>query len=186
MELTFEWQMKKIEERIDNKRREVNDRQYELELLEKERVNIANSRRRHLVWGYVETANQWLNKRDTVDKRLKCPEKTAYNHLNMIIHDVIDRPVKEITEICYGGYEEYYVRVAFKLFDDPVEYAIQFPNYGNLTIKHMSDANYAMYTLYNVERKKENWSHFALLWSGYDLENIKAYFKEDKDGDPNN
>lgn len=175
--------MNSISAHIAAKRRQVTDAQFELELLEEERVKVVNHMNLDPIHYYIDGARAWLSMRNDnkVDKRKKCDEKDAYNAVVQRLNMITKHKIKDVTEIVLGGSERYYASVTFVLSDDDsVLWRIVFPAYGQYTVKNLEYGYMGKYALLKTsipEMHITSW-HWDAMIASYNIDDITNWFVE--------
>lgn len=128
------------ERRLKDKRQQVEDMQHELELLEKDALNIY---KQEVVYdwtfnpGIINSARKWLsminNKDNPINKRKKYEEKDHFNFLLYNMKKYFERDDIEITQIMQYGYSNYADAIYFNCQGHKFELYI--PNMRNMDMK---------------------------------------------------
>ena len=175
---SYEAKMLKIRERIKAKEQAIAELQYELSLLKAEEVRIAHTGVNDQMWMFVRATADWIRTR--VNKTKACPGKTAYRFLMERLADVAGIPIKEITDITGCGLGTYYacsIQFVTSLGD---VYCLYLPNYSELSAEDLEATHYGRYRLTKARgplKKKEAVTIWDAVWEGYDIEELKEYFK---------
>lgn len=172
-----------ISAHIVAKRKQMTDAQFELKLLEEERVRMVNRMFLDPIHYYIDGAMAWLKMRsdDKVDKRKKCDEKVAYNAVVQRLNMITNHKVKDVTEIVLGGWERYYVGITFVLSDDDSTlWRIVFPAYGQYTVENLEYGYMGKYTLLKAPASK-SW-HWDAMITSYNRDDITSWFTESYPG----
>lgn len=176
-----------ISAHIAAKRRQVTDAQFELTLLEEERVRMVNSMHLDPIHYYIDGARAWLTMRndDKIDKRKKCDEKDAYNAVIQRLNMITKHKIKDVTEIVLGGWERYYAGVTFVLSDDDSTlWRIVLPAYGQYTVENFESGYMGKYALLKTpipEMHITSWHWDAVIIS-YNIDDITSWFAENYPG----
>lgn len=187
MEVANNIDINSISAHIAAKRKQVTDAQFELKLLEEERVRVVNRMHLDPIHYYIDGAMAWRKMRndDKVDKRKKCDEKDAYNAVVQRLNMITKHKVKDITEIVLGGWERYYVGITFVLSDDDSAlWRIVFPAYGNYTVENLEYGYMGQYALLKTpipEMHITSW-HWDTMITSYNIDDITNWFGESYPG----
>lgn len=176
--------IEKIQELINKKEEIIKELQYEIELLNNDATLVVNSIGTdngiyYHVIPRIEGAIKWLNKRDSVDKRLKNEDKTDYHMLIAILTLWVGESVKDITDIVQYGHDCYAYGIEFILSTDAEHiYRLDVPNYGCVGSKHLYDVKWGMLSLYKAEQhENSNVNYWCGVWCDYNTDSLKEEFK---------
>lgn len=183
----MEQDINSISAHIKTKREQIATAQFELKLLEEERVRMVNRMCLDPIHYYINGARAWLLIRNDnkVDKRKKCDEKDAYNAVVQRLNTITNHKVKDVTEIVFGGWESYYVGVTFVLSEnDSALWRIVFPAYGQYTVENLEHGYMGKYALLKApipETHIISWNWGTLVTS-YNRDDITRWFAESYPG----
>lgn len=175
--------LEKIHTLIKKKEETIENLHYEVDLLEGDAANEINLMgKRNGIYYYtiprIEGTNRWLNKRNSVDKRLKDEDKDHYHMLIATLTSWVGESVKDITNIVKYGYDCYAYGIEFVLSSDDNTYRLDVPNYGHIGSKHLCDVKWGMLALYKCELL-ENVNHLHMIWCDYDINSLKDVLRRD-------
>ena len=176
--------IEKIQELINKKEEIIKELQYEIELLNNDATLVVNSIGKdngiyYYIIPRIEGTIRWLNKRDSVDKRLKDEDKVDYHMLIGILTSWVGEDVKDITNIVQCGYDCYAYGIEFILSADAEHtYRLDVPNYGHVEPKHLYDVKWGMLSLYKGEpHENRNVNYWCGVWCDYNTDSLKEKFK---------
>ena len=174
----------KIQELINKKEEIIKELQYEIELLNNDATLVVNSIGKdngiyYYIIPRIEGTIKWLNKRDSVDKRLKDEDKVNYHMLLDTLTSWVGEDVKDITNIVRCGYDCYAYGIEFTLSTDAEHmYRLDVPNYGYIAPKHLYEVKWGMLSLYKGEQhENENVNYWSAVWCDYTTDSLKEDFK---------
>lgn len=111
--------IEKAEQRVQEKKKVVDDIQNELRLLE---LDVFNTLKKEVYYfdfsySFVDKAAKWIkmlnDKESKIDKRKKYEEKETYDCLTHILEKYLDKQDIKITAIVYEGYTNYATNIHF-------------------------------------------------------------------------
>lgn len=178
MDISIEIKLEKIHALIQKKEETIENLQYEIDLLKDDGANVINLMgKRNGIYYYtiprIEGTNRWLNKRDSVDKRLKDEDKDHYHRLIATLTSWVGESVKDITNIVEYGYDCYAYGIDFVLSTDAeYTYRLDVPNYGHIGPEHLYDVKWGMLALYKC-KLYENVNYLRAIWCDYDINSLK-------------
>lgn len=176
----FGSQMSTSTERIVRKRAAIQELQHELELLEKERVDICHSQRSDIILSLSNAASIWLrNSNDPLCSTDYTKEKSAYDFILDRISELTGKKVTKIIEFAHGGLDDYNLQVLFQVRGDRAfDYKLILPNYSNINQDNIDAAYGGRYVLHKGEHSESKCRVWREVWSGYNLEDVKSAFTE--------
>lgn len=131
--------IEKAEQRLNEKKKVVEDIQNELRLLELDAFDTLKKEVYYFDFPYslVKEASKWISmlndKENKIDKRKKYEEKDAYECLAYTLKKYLDKQDIKITEIIYEGYGSYAVNICFTC--QGYDLYLKVPMISNITIK---------------------------------------------------
>ena len=176
----FGIQMATSAERIVRKRAAIQELQHELELLEKERVDLCHRQRSDIILSLSDAANTWLrNSTDPLCSTDYTTEKSAYDFILDRISELTGKHVTELIELACGGLDNYNLQVTFQVRGDSAfDYRLILPNFDNINRDNIDAAYDGRYVLHRCERSESKCRVWKEVWSSYNLEDVKSAFTE--------
>lgn len=144
------YRINRINSMLNNKKRELEELKYAVEIYEKERVRTVLNEVSYYWYhpSYREKINEWLEKEKTkYDKRKKNPEKEFFDFITEQISNYVfcKKPIKIISTMI-GGYEGYYDAIIFTCED--MQFQLNMPNLKHIDSKNFECANEGKIAIY--------------------------------------
>lgn len=185
MNIDTKIRLEKIQELIQKKEETIENLQYEIDLLKGDAASAINLMgKRNGVYYYIipriKGTIKWLDKRDSVDKRLKDEDKDDYNMLIATLTSWVGESVKDITKIVQYGYDCYAYGIEFTLSSDAEHtYRLDVPNYGYIEPKHLCEVKWGMLALYEGEQLENgNVNYWSFVWCDYNTDSLKEVYDD--------
>ena len=176
----FEQEITTIHGRIDAKRTAIKELEYELKLLENEAERIANYHEGHKIEPYIISRSiEWLNKRESCDKRKSDTDKVAFNMLKESLCDISMQNVTDILSIEICGLDAYAWNIIFTVENNPRKaYRLEVPNFRDISFKNLVKTNWGKFTLHmtSIGQLDNTVTNYEWCWSGYDIYSLHKYF----------
>ena len=165
------------EDRLNRKKKQIEDLQHEYNLLEKDAFLSYKSEVFYFV-ASTDTINgafKWLEMQKTTDKRKKCYEKDCFNNIVKDVKFLIGDYDIKVTGISFYGYNKSAVSYKFEL--NGKEYGIKIPCVPNISMEDYRNGGSYVFKvqLYVITHNGSCWEG---IYTTYNEDTIKDFFKK--------
>lgn len=176
------YRISRINSMLNDKKRELEELKYAVEIYEKERVRTVLNEVSYYWYNpsYREKINEWLKKEKTkYDKRKKNPEKEYFDFITEQISNYVfcKKPIKIINTMV-GGYERYYDAIEFTCED--MQFQLNMPNLKSINSTNFEYANEGKIAIY----VRSSSCSITQIASGYDeneiCKQIEKFFEDEE------